>query len=144
MASSLRVGRFGPVPPSERELVESFLGPGVPFLFTGPARWNALGLGTTALFAVPLVYTAVVEGRRVLDGLPVVFRREAFPEVPTPEWFAVDLFNHADEAGADPADLARELVRALSRGAFDREHLREMVARYGTPETQARIGRVVA
>ena len=30
---------------------------GGPFVFTGPERWNALGLGTTAMFAVPLYIT---------------------------------------------------------------------------------------
>jgi hypothetical protein len=36
------------------------------------------------------------------------------------------------------------LNRALSRCAFDRERLREMAARYGTPETQARLAGLVS
>lgn len=43
-------GRFGVVPPSDEEVMRAFLDGGS-FLFTGPERWNALGLGTTALFS---------------------------------------------------------------------------------------------
>ena len=39
--------RFGPVPPLDEEIMRAFLDGGA-FVFTGPERWNALGLGTTA------------------------------------------------------------------------------------------------
>ena len=39
------------------------------FVFTGPERWNALGLGTTALFATPLVYNTRRSGTFELGGL---------------------------------------------------------------------------
>ena len=51
--------RFGDVPPTDEALLRAFLG-GEPFVFTGPERWNALGLGTTAVFATPLVYNTKV------------------------------------------------------------------------------------
>ncbi len=46
--------RFGPVPPRDEEIMRGFLDGGS-YVFSGPERWNALGLGTTAMFAVPLV-----------------------------------------------------------------------------------------
>lgn len=54
--------RFGPVPPLDEEIMRAFLDGG-PFVFTGPERWNALGLGTTAVFTVPLVYNTSARAR---------------------------------------------------------------------------------
>lgn len=133
-----RRGRFGVVPPSDEELLRAFLC-GAPFVLTGPDRWNALGLGTTAVFAAPLVYNTKRSGTFELGGRRFVLRRVAFPESPPPEWFVVDLFEHAEQAGASRADLAAALGRALARGAFDRERLREMAERYGTRATRALV-----
>ncbi|MBK9069396.1 MAG: hypothetical protein IPL79_00070 [Myxococcales bacterium] len=41
--------------PSDEAVMRGVWG-GAPFVFPGPARWNALGLGTTAALAPPLVY----------------------------------------------------------------------------------------
>ena len=60
-----------------------------------------------------------------------MLRRVAFPPNPPPEWFVVDLFENADQAGASRAELAAALTRALGRGTFKRERLREMAKRYG-------------
>jgi hypothetical protein len=68
-----------------------------------------------------------------------VLRREAFPENPPTEWFIVDLLEHADEAAASPTDVAEVLERALARGHFDREHLREMAQRYGSMSPSALV-----
>jgi hypothetical protein len=130
--------RFGAVPPSDEEIMRAFL-EGAPFVFTGPDRWNALGLGTTAVFAAPLVYNTKRSGTFVLGGRRFLLRRVAFPENPPREWFAVDLMEHADQAGASRAELAAELAPALARGTFDPERLREMATRYGTKATQALV-----
>jgi hypothetical protein len=110
---------------------------GAPFVFTGPDRWNALGLGTTAVFAAPLVYNTKRSGTFELGGRRFVLRRVAFPPDPPPEWFVVDLFEHAEQAGASRAELTVMLGRALERGVFDRERLKEMAKRYGNKATQA-------
>ncbi|MGQ0505282.1 MAG: hypothetical protein ACT4TC_08165 [Myxococcaceae bacterium] len=110
---------------------------GAPFLFTGPDRWNTLGLGTTAVFAAPLVYNTKRSGTFEFGDRRFVLRRVAFPENPTPEWFAVDLLEHADQAGASRTEVAAALARAVARGAFDPERLREMSRRYSTRATQA-------
>jgi hypothetical protein len=134
----LRKGRFGAVPPRDEELMRGFLDGGH-FVFTGPDRWNSLGLGTTGLFAAPLVYNAKRSGTFNLGGKRFVLRRVAFPEKPTPEWYVVDLFENAKCAGASPEALADSLRRAMARGAFDPERLRETARRYGTRRTQALV-----
>ena len=106
------------MPPTDEELIRAFLD-GTPFVFTGPDRWNALGLGSTALFAAPLVYNTKRSGTFELGGRKFVLRRVAFPESPPVEWFVIDLLEHADQAGTSRADVAMALARALSRDAFD-------------------------
>jgi hypothetical protein len=127
--------RFGVVPPTDEELIRAFLD-GAPFVFTGPDRWNALGLGSTVSFAAPLVYNTKRSGTFELGGRKFVLRRVAFPESPPVEWFVVDLLEHADQAATSRADVAVALAHALSRDAFDRRQLREMARRYGTRATQ--------
>jgi hypothetical protein len=131
-------GRFGAVPPTEEEVMRGFL-EGAPFVFTGPERWNALGLGTTAQFARPLVYNTKRSGVFKLGGRTFLLRRVAFP-VPTPvEWFVVDLFEHAGEAAASAEDLAGALRQRLREGAFDAATLRAMAWQYGTRATATLI-----
>lgn len=130
--------RFGIVPPTDDELIRVFLD-GAPFVFTGPDRWNALGLGSTALFATPLIYNTKRSGTFELGGRKFVLRRVAFPETPPVEWFVIDLLEHANQAATSRADVAAALARALSRNAFDRHQLREMAYRYGTRTTQALV-----
>ena len=138
-----RRGRFGPVPPSDEEVMRAFLG-GAPFVFTGPDRWNALGLGATGVFAVPLVYNTKRSGTFELGGRRFVLRRVGFPENPPPEWFAVDLLEHADQAGVSRTDVAAKLSRALARNVFDRERLTDMAKRYSTKATQALVTAALA
>jgi hypothetical protein len=138
-----RRGSFGPVPPTDEELMRAFLG-GTPHVFTGPDRWNALGLGTTAVFAAPLVYNTKRSGTFELGGRRFVLRRVAFPENPPPEWFVVDLLEHADQAGASRTDLVVALGRAVMRSAFDGDRLRDMGMQYGTKATQALIQSALA
>jgi hypothetical protein len=127
--------RFGDVPPSDEEVLRAFLDD-TPFVFTGPDRWNALGLGTTAVFAEPLVYNHKRSGRFVLGGRAFQLRRVAFPEAPPPEWYVVDLLEHARQAGASRGDIAKSLARALVSGRFDPERLRSMAERYATQSTR--------
>lgn len=135
--------RFGMAPPSDEELMRAFLDDS-PFVFTGPERWNALGLGATALFAQNLVYNRKRSGTFDLGGRRFLLRRVAFPENPSPEWFVVDLFEHAGQAAVSPEGLEAALVRELRRGAFDRARLRDMAAHYGTKATGRRIEAALA
>jgi hypothetical protein len=133
-----RKGRFGQVPPDDAEVVRAFLDGG-PFVLTGPERWNALGLGSTALFAAPLVYNKKRSGRFMLGGRPFDLRRVEFPNTQTPEWFAIDLLEHADQAGVSRAELKRALASAVERGRFDYERLRQMAGRFGSKATRSLV-----
>ena len=136
-------GRFGAVPPTDEELVRAFLND-TPFAFTGPDRWNALGLGTTALSTERLVYNLKRTGTFSLGGRRFRLRRVAFPKTPPPERFVVDLFEHAEQAAASRGDLATALERALRADRFDRLPLREMAARYGTKRTLEQVDAALA
>lgn len=133
-----RRGRFGDVPPADEEVMRAFLDGGR-FVFTGPERWNALGLGSTAMFVAPLVYNTKRSGTFELGGRRYVLRRVAFPDRPTAEWFVVDLFENAKSAGADPRELARALRRAVDTSSFDARRLRDLAQRYGTRRTRALV-----
>ncbi len=138
-----QVASLAGVPPTDDELMRAFLD-GSPFVFTGPERWNALGLGTTAVFASSLVYNTKRTGTFVLGGRRFLLRRVRFPASPSPEWFAVDLFEHANQVAASREDLTASLTRALERGTLSRERLREMSREYATQATQAFIGSLSA
>ena len=137
-----KTGRFGRVPPDEASVLRAFLD-GSPFVITGSDRWNALGLGATAVLAVTLVYNTKRSGRFVLGGRPYILRRVRFPLPPPTEWFVVDLIEHADMAGATRSDLERALGAALAARRFDAAELREAAAEYGTRATRALVDRAM-
>ena len=129
-------GRFGVVPPDDRELLRAFLDD-TPFVVTGPDRWNALGLGSTAVYAMPLVYNTKRSGVFELGARRFKLRRVSFPETPPAEWYVVDLLEHADKAGAARSELVKALAFAVAANRFDRSKLRAMAARYATKTTRA-------
>lgn len=126
--------KFGPAPVPDEVLLHAFLG-GEPFLISGPPRWNALGLGSTAMFAATLVYNTQRTGEFMLDGRRFILRRVYFPEQPSPEWFVVDLLRHHEMAGVALSELLKNLVVALREGRLDTHQLREMAVEYGTKAT---------
>lgn len=135
-------GRFGVVPPTDEQVMRAFLGG--PFVVTGPERWNALGLGTSAAFAAQLVYNTKRSGAFTLGGRRFLLRRVAFPKHPSPEWFVVDLLQHAEQAAADRDDLESALAGAVKRRRFDAERLRTMAGEYGSRDTQKRVASALA
>lgn len=135
--------RFGPIPPDDAQLMDAFLD-GEPYVFTGPERWNALGLGTTALHAQTLVYNTKRSGNFKLGQRPFQLRRVAFPKNPPAEWYIVDLFEHAGQVGAQPEALVRALTTSLAARRFDRQRLKAMVEAYGSKKTQAWINPCLA
>ena len=130
--------RFGEVPPTDEALLRAFLD-GEPFVFTGPERWNALGLSTTrgVCDAARVQHQAL--GSLHLRRSQILLRRVAFPEAPSPEWFVVDLFENAEQAAAAREELRDALEAALRAGKFDRDQLASMAARYGSRRTQALV-----
>ncbi len=141
--ASPRLSRFGAVPPSDEELLRVFLD-GAPFVYSGPDRWNALGLGTTALFAFPLVYNTKRSGLFTFGRQRYRLRRVRFPPRPTPEWYVIDLIEHADEAGVDVQEVEMALVYRMAEAQFDRSRLSAMAKEYGSRATQALVDRALA
>lgn len=137
-----KTSRFGPVPPDDEALLRGFLGD-EDFVVTGPPAWNALGLGSTAEFSATLVYNGKRSGEFQLGGRRFHLRRVRHPRQPSAEWFAVDLLEHHDMAGASLSDLERGLARAVAAGRLDRERLERVAAEFGTRETFALVERTV-
>lgn len=134
--------RFGPAPPTDTALLRGFLH-NSPFVVTGPERWNALGLGTTAVFPSTLVYNTKRSGRFRLGGRSFTLRRVAFPKNPAPEWFVVDLLENAAHVGADAATIVAAVRVALAQRRFDPTRLLTMADRYGTRATRRAIAQAV-
>jgi len=126
-----QLSKFGPAPVSDEVLLRAFLGDG-PFLITGPQRWNALGIGSTALFASTLVYNTLRSGEFLLAGRRFLLRRVYFPKQPSPEWFVIDLLKHHGMAGVAVSELGENLVKTLRLGRWRVDVLREMAKVYGT------------
>jgi len=135
--------RFGPAPARDEELLRAFLDGG-PSVITGPPRWNALGLGSTAMFAATLAYNTQRTGEFTLDGRRFLLRRVLFPEDPPPEWFVVDLLQHHEMAGTSLAELTIRLTATLHEGRWDAERLRDMADKYGTKATLALVEGCIA
>ena len=123
--------KFGSVPPNSEELMRGYLNRGR-FIFSGPRQWNALGLGSTALFASQLVYNDVRTGEVELGGRRFTLRRVAFPNSPTAEYYAVDLIKNHRKAGISLRRIEEKLGRAIARRRFEPTRLRQIAKRYGT------------
>jgi hypothetical protein len=132
--------RFGPAPARDEEILRAFLDDDR-FVITGPPRWNALGLGSTAMFAATLVYNTRRTGDFTFDGRRFLLRRVLFPESPPPEWFVVDLLQHHEMAGTSLAELEQQLTSTLREGRWHAKRLRDMADEYGTKATLALVER---
>lgn len=137
-----RQSSWGVVPPEREEILRAALD-GAPFLISGSSTWNALGLGSTAVFATPLVYNTKFSGEREIAGRRFYFRRVRFPRKPSREWHVVDLIEHRLEAGVDLASVLQNLSAALRAGRFDASRLMAMASAYGTRATMAAIHGVI-
>ena len=135
--------RFGRVPPDAREIMRAFLYD-EPFVLTGSEQWNALRLGSTSVFPMQLVYNTKRSGEFTFGGLRFFLRRVAFPEHPTPEWFAVDLLEHRDMAGVSLDRLRTNLALALAAGRLAAGRLQEAARLYGTKRTQEIVAEAAA
>lgn len=138
-----RQSSFGEVPPTQADLLKARF-EGQPFLVTGPSVWNTLGLGTTAIESLPLVYNKTVSGQRKLGPVRFEFRRVRFPREPSAEFFIIDLLENRERAGLDLALAERALRRALATGRFDRSRLDEMAEKFGSLATRDFIQAILA
>jgi hypothetical protein len=138
-----RHGKFGPVPPTDEEVLKAFL-KGSRFVFSGPTLWNRLGLRSTAVFADTWVYNTKRTCTLPLGNRKLHLRRVRFPVHPTPEWHAVDLIENHQAAGTSLSELEQDLRTAVAEGRFAVDRLKEAAREFGTRETQALVERASA
>lgn len=118
-----------------QQSIEEELGPGVPYLITGPDIWNRLDLDTTGLFAKYLIYTNTVEKEVPSKGLR--FRRVNFdlPTSPDKEWFVVDMCNNIKACDITLQEFTSKLRRLAADGKFDHALLRKYAKAFGSEAT---------
>lgn len=137
------LSKWGTLPPTREEVLRAVL-KGTPFVVTGSGPWNALRLGSTAVFPTPLVYNAKLSGEETVGALRFSFRRVRFPRRLTAEWFVIDLIQNRRMAGLDTETLAQHLGPALAEGRFDAGRLASVAIEYGTRETRAIVDEAIA
>jgi hypothetical protein len=134
--------KWGAVPPARGEVLRAVL-KGTPFVVTGSGAWNALALGSTAVFATPLVYNSKLSCEMTIGAFRFAFRRVRFPRRLNAEWFVVDLIQNRALAGLDTETLSRALRAALADGRFDAVLLARMAGEYGTRNTQTLVTQAI-
>ncbi len=128
---------FGPLPPADDLVVESFLRD-KDFLVFSPSAYNAVGLGTTQLYNRTLVYNHKRHGVFALGNRQFDFRmKPRFPKKLTPEFLFVDLLNNLDELAEDRDAVLRQARTKVS--SFDSARLDRAVEHYGSVATRKRF-----
>jgi hypothetical protein len=128
---------FGPLPPSDEEVVESFLRD-KDFLMFSPSTYNAVGLGTTQLYNSTLVYNHKRHGVFRLGNREFDFRvKPRFPKKLTPEFLYVDLLNNLEELAEDRDEVLRQARGKLS--SFDSDRLQRAADNFGNVATRKRL-----
>jgi hypothetical protein len=128
---------FGPLPPSDEEVVESFLRD-KDFLMFSPSTYNAVGLGTTQLYNSTLVYNHKRHGVFRLGNREFDFRvKPRFPKKLTPEFLYIDLLNNLEELAEDRDEVLRQARGKLS--SFDSDRLQRAADNFGNVATRKRL-----
>lgn len=130
-----RKSRFGVLPPTDHELVSSFLKED-PFLLFTWNDYNTLGLGLTQLYNSVVVYNRKRHETIVLDGRTFDFRRQTkgFPSELSKEYLLVDLMNNLSLL-ADDVDKLRERIKQQLKN-FDAQKLLSFARLYGKVGTR--------
>jgi hypothetical protein len=125
---------FGATPPDEQDIVKGFLKDNR-FLIISPNSYNSLGVGTTQLHNIKIVYNHKRHGEITLGNKPFLFQiKHHFPKTATPEFLLVDLVNNIDRLVEESQSI---LDNALERAKqFDAAKLKYAVKNYGTIKTQ--------
>jgi hypothetical protein len=129
--------RFGPLPPSDEQVVGGFLRD-KDFLVFSPSAYNAVGLGTTQLYNRTLVYNHKRHGIFRLGNRQFDFRmKPRFPKKLTPEFLFVDLLNNLEELAEDHDTVLRQARGKLP--SFDPVRLRRAADSFGSVATRKRL-----
>lgn len=120
---------FGPVPPSDNELVQAFLKDDR-FLLMTPNAYNNLGVGTTQLYNETIVYNHKRHGIFKLGMRSFRFvLKHHFPSDIYEEFLLVDLVNHVDQL-AENRERVLSLVKVKAQ-SMNQKHLKDALLNYG-------------
>jgi hypothetical protein len=127
-------GTFGEVPPTDNDLVMSFLKDDR-FLITSPNDYNKLGVGTTQLYNKTVVYNHKRHGEVKLGNRVFSFQQKPyFPTHVTREFLLVDLVNNLDLLAEDETAVLSRVKKKVQD--TDYPTLNEAVKKYGSVKTQ--------
>lgn len=128
---------YGPLPPSDEQVVGGFLRD-KDFLVFSPSAYNAAGLGMTQLYNRTLVYNHKRHGVFKLGNRQFDFRvKPRFPKKLTPEFLYVDLLNNLDELAEDRDAVLRQARIKLP--SFDPGRLQRAAHSFGGVATRNRL-----
>jgi len=125
---------FGAAPPDEQDMVRGFLKDNR-FLIMSPNSYNSLGVGTTQLHNIKIVYNHKRHGEITLGNNPFLFQvKHHFPKTATPEFLLVDLINIIDRLAEDNQSILGNTLEKAKQ--FDAAKLKHALKNYGTIKTQ--------
>lgn len=125
---------FGEVPPEDAKLVKAFLKEDK-FLLSSPNAYNSLGVGTTQLYNVKVVYNRKRHGEFMLGNRVFHFKKKlAFPKKATPEFLLVDLVNNLDQLAEDQSAVLGKVKEKAFQ--MDSSKLKKALSDYGNVSTQ--------
>lgn len=128
-----KLSAFGAVPPTDKELVSSFLKDDR-FLLNSFNNYNQLGLGLTQLYNNKVVYNYKRHGEFELNGKKFSLKRlPKFPSKLTKEYLLVDLFNNLKYVAEDQNKVIENFLKNKSN--FDAKKVMRMAREYARPHT---------
>jgi hypothetical protein len=120
---------FGPVPPSDYELVKAFLKDDR-FLLMTPNAYNSLGVGTTQLYNETIVYNHKRHGIFKLGARSFRFvLKHHFPSDLCDEFLLVDLVDHINQL-AENRERVLKLVKVKAQ-SMNQNSLKNSILNYG-------------
>lgn len=130
-----KTSRFGELPPSDYDLVNTFLKDD-PFLLFTWNDYNALQVGLTQLYNKVIVYNRKRHEEVYLGNKLFDFRRpiKGFPTKLSKEFLLVDLLNNLSDLTDDPEEVKAHIKTSLP--SLDFENLRTMSKWYGKVSTR--------
>ena len=128
-----KASAFGAVPPSDDELVESFLKDDR-FLVNSLNNFNQLGLGLTQLYNNKVVYNYKRHGEYELNGRKYSFKRlSRFPKQLTKEFLLVDMLNNLKYLAEDQTTVLDNFFK--NKNNFDSKKVMRAAKEYARPST---------
>lgn len=127
---------FGDVPPTEDEMLATFL-KDKEFLSFNPSVYNTLRMGMTQLYNKTIVYNHKRHGKFRLGNREFDFRvkhRFPLPSQVSSEYLLVDMLNNFDELAEDEDHVFPIVRRKLPQ--FDAKKLQKTLQDYGSAATR--------